>query len=525
MTTVPNGSRSRAAAVATACLLVAAVLSGRPRPADGARVLAVETVFARSHWNFMRGVLHALVDAGHQVKAYTPFPGRNSTAANYTEVDTYADYGDVLAAVNMNATEVGPLFSTPSFLIPFMVNGSRFTCDVLDKLVPDADGGETFDLFITEPLSSECVSHVSRRLGVPLVYTIPAPLLPWIEISLFGHYPNPSYVPHMLSAYTSPNTFFRRAHNLALYLQTVYLHYRATIAAVAAENRTYDRMPPVNPSLVFVNTHYATELARPVPANRVNVGGIHLKKPEPLPADILEFIEGSPHGVIYFTFGTVVALSTLPDTVQNAFKSALAEIPQRVLWKYEEEMKDIPKNVMTGKWFPQRDILLHPNVKLFISHGGISGVYEAVDAGVPVLGFPMFFDQPRNIEHLVDSGMAISMDLFSVTKDKLLNAINEMVNNTTYSKNAKIVLERFRDRQMSPAESVVYWTEYVIRHKGAPHLKSNALNLTWYQYFLLDVIAAVLLLVLFISFVTYRILKFIKICVLKSLTKFKSKRE
>jgi len=69
--------------------------------------------------------------------------------------------------------------------------------------------------------------------------------------------------------------------------------------------------------------------------------------------------------------------------------------------------------------------VVHPKVKLFISHRGISGVYEAVDAGVPVLGFPIYNDQPRNIDNLVDSGMAISMDLLSVTKEKFLNAILE----------------------------------------------------------------------------------------------------
>jgi len=54
-----------------------------------------------------------------------------------------------------------------------------------------------------------------------------------------------------------------------------------------------------------------------------------------------------------------------------------------------------------------------------------------VDAGVPILGFPLFYDQPRNMANLVDAGMALSMDLFSVTKDTLLNAINEIVNNET----------------------------------------------------------------------------------------------
>lgn len=74
---------------------------------------------------------------------------------------------------------------------------------------------------------------------------------------------------------------------------------------------------------------------------------------------------------------------------------------------------------------------MHPKVKLFIGHGGISGVYEAVDAGVPIIGFPMFYDQPRNIDNLVEAGMAISFDLLSITKDPFLNAVNDMVNNKT----------------------------------------------------------------------------------------------
>lgn len=72
---------------------------------------------------------------------------------------------------------------------------------------------------------------------------------------------------------------------------------------------------------------------------------------------------------------------------------------------------------------------MHPKVKLFISHGGISGIYEAVDAAVPVLGFPLFYDQHRNIANLVDSGMAISMELLSVTKGTLLNSVLELINN------------------------------------------------------------------------------------------------
>ena len=42
-------------------------------------------------------------------------------------------------------------------------------------------------------------------------------------------------------------------------------------------------------------------------------------------------------------------------------------------------------------------------------------------------------------------------------------------------------------------EQAVYWTEYVIRHNGAPHLRSAVLDLAWYQYLLLDVVAVLAL--------------------------------
>jgi glucuronosyltransferase len=44
-------------------------------------------------------------------------------------------------------------------------------------------------------------------------------------------------------------------------------------------------------------------------------------------------------------------------------------------------------------------------------------------------------------------------------------------------------------------DKAIWWTEYVLRHNGARHLRSALLDLTWYQYLLLDVIAAYLLII------------------------------
>jgi len=137
-----------------------------------------------------------------------------------------------------------------------------------------------------------------------------------------------------------------------------------------------------------------------------------------------------------------------------------------------------------------------------------------------MLGFPLFFDQPRNIDNLVNAGMAISLDLFSITKDTLLDAINEMISNETYLQNAKYASALFKDRPISPAKSVVYWTEYVIRHKGAQHLKSAAHSLKWYQYCLLDIYAFITFMNICILFALYRGIKLIIYIIMTKLYRY-----
>lgn len=51
---------------------------------------------------------------------------------------------------------------------------------------------------------------------------------------------------------------------------------------------------------------------------------------------------------------------------------------------------------------------------------------------------------------------------------------------------------KLRDQPMTPQERAVFWTEYVIRHRGAPHLKPPVARLSWRELLLLDVALLVL---------------------------------
>ncbi|XP_025201745.1 UDP-glucuronosyltransferase 2B15-like [Melanaphis sacchari] len=478
-----------------------------------ARILAVQTVGAKSHWNFMSGVLRSLTDAGHSVTVFTAFPVGDRE--NYTEVDISKESPE---AINHNLTWIMETYSEPVTYFYMLTDVDSRWCDTVyknekfDQLVHGGGGNSfdrKFDLIIMEPRTLDCTSYLANALNLPIIYTIPSPMMTVAERSFTGHVSNPASVSHTMAEQAIPKTFVQRFVNVALLVySTLRTEYDGWVMKMTNPRR-YQWSPKVNPSVIFLNTHHITEASRPVPLNIIEIGGIHLKPENKIPKDVLDFIEESPHGVIFFTFGSVVRTSSLPVHIEKTFKQVFANVSQRVLWKYENEMKDKPENVMIKKWLPQRDILLHPNVKLFISHGGISGLYEAVDSSVPVLGFPLFYDQKRNIDNLVNAQMAIALDLFTVTEETLLNSISEIINNENYTKNAKITSERFKDRPITPQQSVVYWTEYVIRHKGAPHLKYHGLKLTWYQYFLLDVISVILIFTSLVLFIIYKILKFI----------------
>lgn len=70
---------------------------------------------------------------------------------------------------------------------------------------------------------------------------------------------------------------------------------------------------------------------------------------------------------------------------------------------------------------------------------------------------------------------------------------------------------------MKPLETAIYWTEHVIRHKGAYHLRSPAADLTWYQLYLLDIMLAALIIVLICLVILYYLIiisiknKFVKL--------------
>ncbi|VEN52514.1 unnamed protein product [Callosobruchus maculatus] len=183
--------------------------------------------------------------------------------------------------------------------------------------------------------------------------------------------------------------------------------------------------------MAFFNAHPALNGPRLVGQNTIFFGGmVHLRDPKPLPKDLDEFLNRSVEGVVYFSLGSNVKSAFLGQDKFQAIAQALGELPYKVLWKYESDhIPDTPKNIKFVKWSPQQDVLRHPNVRAFVTQGGLQSLEEAIYFHVPIVLLPFFGDQEQNAKKAEHKkiGKAIYHMRNGLHKDELKSAIMEVI--------------------------------------------------------------------------------------------------
>jgi len=259
--------------------------------------------------------------------------------------------------------------------------------------------------------------------------------------------------------------------------------------------------------LWLVSKDEVLDYPRPMMPNMVNVGGLTVERSSgKLFHDIQNFIDGAKKGVILMTFGSMA--SCIPTHMVEKFSSAFRRLDgYRVIWKLKNEDDiELPDNVMIYHWLPQNDILAHPNVKLFITHSGNNGQYEAVYHAVPMIGFYLFGDQLHNAKRLDHKGYGLSMNLHDFTADQLLDNIHKILGDKSYQERVTKASEIFRSQPQSPADRAALWIEHVCRF-GGDHLRSAGNDLPLYSYLMLDILAFMLVILHIFVYLLYRLLK------------------
>lgn len=313
---------------------------------------------------------------------------------------------------------------------------------------------------------------------------------------------NPTYMPSPFSDNTDimdfrqrvTNTFFTFASYI--FFNKLYLSEMTKLKTEFHLNESYSVTDAyLRAILVFINSDFVYETPLPLFPHIVTIGGIDLKKAKPLPNDLQRIYDKSgEHGVILFSFGTVMNMigQKRVNFMMNTFRS----LKQHVVWRYVEEVvkwDDVPANVHLQEWLPQNDILANNKTRLFITHAGSSSMREAIYHGVPVVAIPLFADQFNNAAKLViRAGMGVYLDFKTLTDITLKNAIDEVLKNDTYSKNAQIASSRMRRPLVNSKDKFVYYMERAAEPGALDHLYPHgAIKLSWYQYFGVDIMSLI----------------------------------
>ncbi|KAH8242954.1 hypothetical protein KR032_003264 [Drosophila birchii] len=494
-----------------------------PACLEAARILAIFPFPGPSQYINVVPYLKALASRGHEVTSINAFP-QKKPVKNFRDIpilEVFNNYNDIINDLNdpMNIWEEN------NFINKFFLGITRSVLNnkvVQETLLPP--GKDHYDLIIVEALRSDAYYGFAAHFNAPIIgistfgtdYNID---------ELVGNVSPLSYIPLVTAGLTDRMTFTERVTNFVdttiAWLNYRYVHMPEQEKMYAEHFPLASARVPLselnkNFSLVLLNQHFSLSFPRPYVPNMIEVGGLHIShKPAPLPKDLEDFIQGAgEQGVIYFSLGSNVKSKDLPAERRELILKTFASLPQRVLWKFEDDqLPGKPSNVFISKWFPQPDILAHLKVKLFITHGGLLSTIESIHHGKPVLGLPFFYDQFLNVKRATQSGFGLGLDHKTMTLQEFKETIERLVKEPRFAETAKQMSDRYRDQPMTPLDTAIWWTEYVLRHKGAYHMRVAGQDLGFFAYHSVDVIgtllAGALVILVIIAIILWKIAKLV----------------
>ena len=148
--------------------------------------------------------------------------------------------------------------------------------------------------------------------------------------------------------------------------------------------------------------------------------------------------------VLYISMGTVL------DHVEGFFNlciDAFSDFPGKVVIAAGSsadftKLKKAPDHFLIKRYVPQLDVLQHTNV--FLTHGGMNSVNEAIYYDVPMVVLPRDKDQPMVAARLADLQAGIPIFPHDITKEALQHAVDQVSKNENYQRGIQKIKESFQ---------------------------------------------------------------------------------
>lgn len=228
------------------------------------------------------------------------------------------------------------------------------------------DGNEGYDVILTELFHTDCALGIGHVMNVPVVAFSSSVLMPW-HYDRMGAPDSPSFIPSEFVGFSEKMPWFDRLANFVITksIKFLFRFYQEIPDNEKLRQRFGDKMPDIkvlhqNVSLFLINQHFSMCGSRPLPPGVIEAGGLHLARRNPeLSQELSSILDRSKNGVILMSFGSIVALHSLPVKKRNAYFNVFRGLKETVIMKWEIDQipTDLPSNVILSKWLPQLDIL------------------------------------------------------------------------------------------------------------------------------------------------------------------------
>ena len=177
----------------------------------------------------------------------------------------------------------------------------------------------------------------------------------------------------------------------------------------------------------------------------------------------LQWLDSQPPcSVLYISMGSFLLVS---DAQMDEIIGGIRDSGVRCLWVSRgetDQFKDCSGDIsLVVPWCDQLKVLCHSSIGGFWTHCGWNSTLEAIFAGVPMLTFPIFWDQVPISKHIVEDwkiGWKVKKDGGVVTRGEISGLVKRFMDNKSDEMNAmrqraKDVLQKSTRREIAKGGS------------------------------------------------------------------------
>ncbi|GMS86944.1 hypothetical protein PENTCL1PPCAC_9119, partial [Pristionchus entomophagus] len=477
--------------------------------ADAHKILVYNLKFAHSHGNFLGNVADLLVEAGHDVTSLIP-----EIAVQLKDGTTKSKI--VRVPADPEAAKAHRIFDTGEVdffsvselnpIVPFMMSreaGFMFTkqCETtLDSGEVEKLQKEKFDVYIVETfdICGMMLAHLLKPRAIIMTSTT---ILAGDHFNEVG-VPQPlSYNPSSLTRSLDVHSFSSRAWNIFAegVTRMMFAGARSSVDRLFRDRfgKDYPTLKEIssNVAYVFTNSEPLIDFAAPTLNRVIDIGGLGAKEPKELDEYWTSVMTRRPK-VVLISFGSLAKSFLLAPSVKQAILKVATYFPSTTfIWKYEKKdefaLGDAAKidNLVLTDWMPQNDLLNHPNLAVFITHGGMGSVQELAIRGKPAILIPIFGDRPRNSAMIEHNKLGKVLSKLEVgNHEKIVALLKELMDNSEYTENSRRIARMLAKKPFSSKDKFLKYVEFSAEFGPSSALRPQSQDMSFIEYHNLDII-------------------------------------